>query len=707
MKRKTSAVPTLVYSYGVPSLSPEHAKIVGDQIFLASRYRNRLVEIERARRAAFRSIVGGLSPKLGTLQTEHEAMHAKYLEQRRALCNVSKSDRDSSPLAAKVRELAEKRDAIYRDLHAERRAVLTAHVTPAREEMARLKKEQTEELKKKQGKVGPHTLRKITAAVRKEMRADSRWSDAWKAIDTANGAAEDQWKLARSKAGLFHATYAAVDDAAMRSFADSQFDPRFTTFDHTGKVGAQIRGASMVADVLAENRPNAQLAINVTHALTRGRQLATMHLLLGLDRETGERVYIDVPFLMHRTLPDQATIKWVYLKVDRVGLRTTYELQFTIEVARERVVPKTGLVAINLGWRRMPDGGIRIATVHDGKVESDVRLPAGLWDDIQRAERILGHADDHFNAARTVARDWLRSLPASDRKAVEGAMGHVKLAAIAQWRAHSKLAKLTRVALSQFFGAETPVSDLWHRWRQERIPKPERTPWSRWHGARLDLFASVEELSAWFLSKGCSRAQIVPLYLEWWRRKDAHLIDMARGTQRRVRFTRRDVYRVTARRLADHYQSVAVEAWDMSRTAKLPLPERDSRVPQEERASGLRQFVGVSILAQAIKLAFGGARVMAVPPQDISRIHAGCGGALSNSLRSSEVHCGECGRMVDQDVNAARAMWLRAKAGEPSGGEHSGDKEKRGTPREGIKIRSRGKIDISKRPGNSTQTDHV
>ena len=153
------------------------------------------------------------------------------------------------------------------------------------------------------------------------------------------------------------------------------------------------------------------------------------------------------------------------------------------------------------------------------------------------------------------------------------------------------------------------------------------------------------------------------LYLEWWRRKDAHLTNMARGTDQRLLRYRREIYRVAARRWADVYKTVVIEKWDKRKTAETPEPENDTRTPQEEIANSVRQLCGVSVLVGAVKQAFGTFDMVQVSPVKISTTHYGCGGEGVATLVHRMVRCAKCKRAYDQDVNAARTLWERERSG--------------------------------------------
>lgn len=269
-------------------------------------------------------------------------------------------------------------------------------------------------------------------------------------------------------------------------------------------------------------------------------------------------------------------------------------------------------------------------------------------------EGILGFADQHFDDARAQLRTWLQ-----DHELAED-LGEL-VENLSSWRSHSRLAKVA-FKMRDHYLVDVDIGSLWGRWKNERLTDPVTR---RRRISPEDLFGSFDELRAWF-ERQCvtDEAQVMSLYLEWWRRKDLHLTNYARDIQLKLGRMRKDYYRTIAAYLAARYERLYLGHWDMSETAKKPAPEKDTRNKRDEKASGVRQIVGISILKEALKHAFG-ERLVEVESAFISQTHYSCGGQLIG-LANVDVQCTDCGNGVDQDVNAARHLWER---GERSGGD--------------------------------------
>ena len=635
-----------VYSYGVHCLTPADQSIVNDQLHHGHRYRNRLTEIERTRRDAYRTLRMSLSPVLASLETQHAECEAAYQVARQALSAVPKAQRDASPQVLVVRGLKQQANHVWTQVQTERRRVETEHFRPYDLQFKTLKDnaKAAHKLIDAHGHCGPHIARRINAEQRAIMMADPNVPDAWKAKDTAQSASEAQATAARSDSQCFPGVYLAVEAASQKSFEESPFMPRFARWDGHGKVGSQITKGLTTEEALACQSSALRIELVALDGHAAHKQRAIVHLRLA---GRGEGTSLHLPIILHRPLPPQGDISWVYLVARRVGLRTSYEVQFTVEEPDSRTCPtQTGAIALNLGWRVLRNGDVRVATTYDGVHTTHLTLPASMRRQQSHTESLLGFADEHFNTARETLRQRLLTLDLTPEETET-----LGLASIAQWRSHGRLARVARFLTERHADL---FHTLWTMWRTERL------------SAHLDLFDTFDVISAWASSAapGVGASFVLTVYLGFWARKDAHLIQVARDTQKKVVLHRREIYRRYAHGLANTYRNVIFGQWDKRETAELPLPEHDTRGPQEERASGIRQFVGVSVLQQALTHAFGAAFTEVVPSTRVTLDHNHCGGTSSDPLPAIPVTCDTCGQTYDQDVNAARNLFERSSGGQ-------------------------------------------
>ena len=355
---------TVVYRYG---LAAPHAgdDIVQDQIGRAHLFRNRLVEIERQRRAAVRMAEAAHSPDVLAGQIAMRAAETAIVDLlRQAACERQRTGarRAGGELATKIAEArASKRD--HRD--AWMRARRAAAESPA----------------------------------------------LIVALDEIREAASSAQKSAAADSGVYWGTKALVVDAAAKSFTETAMwgdggepqDPRFVARrDAQEAVGVQIMGGLTVASALAGTdtqlrivAPDARAwspdALPGRHDRRRLARLGELHLRVDSDGRkpvwAAWRMHMDCP------LPEGAVIKNAAVHRRRSGPVGHWSVVLTLDVpgdtyARHAVRhPVQGrAVAIDLGWRSLENDGIRVGTWRDergrgGAIEVDaatlrlLRLP--------------------------------------------------------------------------------------------------------------------------------------------------------------------------------------------------------------------------------------------------------------------------------------------------------------------------------------------
>lgn len=406
------------------------------------------------------------------------------------------------------------------------------------------------------------------------------------------------------------------------------------------------------------------------------RQLAVATIRLD---NTGRDV--EIPFVLHRPFPSDAVVSHVYVKMERVGLQTRYKVQFTIRSeaklypeSRDRVsgLPvassKKPLVALNLGFRLHTEGGtrtwdgsmtapgdLRVATAWDGEKSFEVCVGRNLYNAQDYQESIISNAGSQFEEARRVVMHELQELELTTDEALklEGAdLPHwVKMDSIAKWQSHGKLAVLAKTLLTAWSSRDRVLA-LWPAWKRER---PKSSEYGSYYG-------SFEDISAWLATKGVtSRREVLALYLDWWRHKNEHLVQLARNHERKRTAHRKDLYRQVAAWLSASYENVVIEDWNKAETAqrKDNLTEITKAVNATSRQ---RQAVGVSVLTEALRHKFGDG-LKTAPASGITMTHT-CGGTAQSPAGPRIVlRCQACHTDYDQDLNAARQLWTRETFG--------------------------------------------
>ena len=371
MRRKTSDIPTRVFSYGC--LAPtKGAERVETQIRAAHHYRNVLTEIERGRRVRVQEAMKSVGD-VGALAARASEISAELA----TACLALKSKRSGSGRRADTSA----ESARVRDLRAQLRMAWTA----LREEKDRIKSDAA--------------LRHTLQSIENEANAEAR--------------------EARAQCRVYWGTYLLVEKSLeqARRFASP---PRFAPFDGSGRVAVQIQGGMSVEQLFGEMdtrlqiRPIADDAFKQSRNRRRVATRTVVRIRVGTDDDRAP-LWAELPLIMHRPLPADARIKWAWIQRRRVGPSFRYKLQLVVEseTFRSPLIPRgTGIVAVDVGWRNKPDGTVRVGYWADEAGRRDeVLTPRRTIADLQRVDELRATRDDQFNSIRTKLTEWVRDQP--------------------------------------------------------------------------------------------------------------------------------------------------------------------------------------------------------------------------------------------------------------------------------------------------------
>lgn len=574
---------TLVYRYGLRAPT-DNAELVGEQMRAAHRYRNTLVEIERGRRAAQRDLL-----------LRHGDVAAMEEAARAAVEVVVSATR-----MIKAHKAAGRTSKVPDDLRAALQEARAARAT-------------------------------ATAALfeaRRSTREDPDVAIERAAIDER---AADLRRSTRAHCGAFWGTYLIIEDEdqAMRKMplfkGREPNDPRFKFWRHEGAVSAQIQGGMFEDELLDDTRlricPNP--AADVKKTGRRAGHQRMLHLRVGSDERRGP-IWASWPMTMHRPLPPGCQIKRATVHRRRIGPRDEWYVTLTLELLADTAprACRAGAVALDVGWRVLPDGRIRVARWlgqdgASGEVTlDDAQQEKPLADSLRKPEQLRAIRDRNFNEARGVFAAWLASQSSqSSQSSPPPAWLLEATTTMLQWRSPARLAA---VAV---------------RWRA-----------ARWNGDEAGFAV-----------------------LEAWRVQDKHLW-LWETSQRTSSLRRRRIhYQRIAAKLAARYDCIVLEKFDKRAIAKRP-DVLDTNASPNETARSNRQLVATSELESAFKNAFRGA-VVEVSAVDTTRTCNVCGvvEAFDAAANISNT-CGTCHATWDQDDNAAANILQRHLNPTPSSG---------------------------------------
>ncbi len=609
MKRKVSDVPCRIWTFGVQP-TPDK-ELFDDQLIKAHRYYNMLIEIERWRRTEFRkarSRVADMAP----LEARHEALKAEIqtlrtsIKARRAASRTREAAPDLQP---RLKEAQAERKAVYAELKAARLALRDDPVL----------KEATEKL-------------------------------------AAEGTA--RVKAARAACGVYWGTYLLTEKAA-ESAAKSPTDPEFRRWRGEGRVGVQLHHEKF-QDVLEGKSTMLRITLNAPRGTSRRaekRRFGTVQLRVG-SATPRDPIWVSFPVILHRLPPPGATLTWAWVRAQRIGTQIRYELQITVESAEFADGPRGhGVAAIDVGWRVLPNGDLRVAYLRDDQgTERELCLPAKLLSRLRFCQELRSYQSLHFDVALAHWRSWVEAFDDELPEWLREVRPHLAL-----WKSPARLAHAVARWIDEA-GAREEVDRLWDLWRAARLEQ------------KLDLFATLDEVAEFFKDKTDLYPTMV--YMELWRRKNHHLRDWEAHQRAKCLGWRKDIYRNFAADVAKTYQTVVFEDIDLRKLNRNAQPEEETR----DHLHWSRNTAAPGELRGFCVSAMGKSRVVEEETVDSTRECHACHhvNTWPEKERAQRVlTCQGCGMRWDQDSNAARVLlWRyfeRFGAPESGGGARAGE----------------------------------
>lgn len=422
-----------VYEYGI--FKPSNEPMLVEQLKLANRYYNKLIEIERDRRAAVRAAQARLIPEVGEIQQVIDKLEADLEEVRGRIQQTRQRTRSGKHRRGDSAE--------------------------AREIKARL----------------AEARKQRTAA---KLNAQAKQEELLAAYEEASEQAHKQCLEARAANGLYYGTYLCVEEAVYAA-CKSKKDPEFKRWNGGGTIGVQVQGG-ITPDELFGNDTRVQIDPAPWKPMsehgTRNHLRSTVRLRVGSE---GRRpIWHEWRVVLHRPLPEGAKIMWVKAIARRGENRQLrWSLQFSVNGDDPVFTDERRVVALDLGWRLRPDGTVRVAYWHDGETGGELTVPTSVEEHLSKASSIRGFRDRDLNIMRPL-------LDLSTASAEVRAAGET----VALWKSLRRFHALHEVwKHHRAPGDEAAyrVLDEWHK-RDRHLERYERGLRDRAIRSRRDLF---------------------------------------------------------------------------------------------------------------------------------------------------------------------------------------------------------------------------
>lgn len=613
----------LNWCYGAKSATV-NADVVDDQLWLAHKYRNRLIELERERRTAAEQAARNLSPEFDAAATEYDAaevaVDAAYAAVKQSRVEARKRVEPTPEQQQAIDDGRVWRARAAKELQAHKVAAYRA-VTESQKPYRDIAASQIEDI---EGESATAKKRRVNALYL-QMIQDAGLSAGEAEFEAAT-------KRARAECGLYWGTYLIIEDAAKDYRKGAP--PKFRRWDGNGSIAVQLQGGLRYEAAISGKDTRLQLHLpELTERMaTQGKDRGVQSrgeawLRVGSD-ENRQPIWAVIPFVYHREIPHDAVIKWAFFDRRRVGLNYQWKLRLTLETSREQSSSDRGVVAVHMGFRKVP-GGLRIATALDdsGRLE-ELILPESEIGAFGKPYELDSIREQTSNAVMEEFTQWIKSLSESSEwfeSQTENVM---------HWRGPERLNRLVELWRDHRFAADSMPSDCMPNARAWAVAKvAEYEAQSHYRPLRKDDVSTVFGL------------------MEFWRKFDKHLVEWSANQSRKCRARREQMFRDFAARLCRTYQHIILAKVDWRKLKE--TPEVDEEDVIETRGRRVSSVAAPGRLSEILREKFKG-RTTIVPAKNITQTCHQCGQFHDFDRVEIETTCGSCGERWDQDHNAVR-----------------------------------------------------
>lgn len=399
--------PSCVYRYGAYAPTT-NIEIVHEQMRIGSRYRNKLCEIELARRAERDAFLREASGEVNAAE--------------KALADICAEIDKIKTEIAEYRKRARKRK-------------LPPELSARRKELFAARK----------------AARQRRNAAKKAAYKSSEFKEGLHKIDVA---AIEKIKQARAESGLYWGTYSHVEQSMKGTQKGPP--PKFKSYRNgEGTIAVQVQHGLTVRE--AESCKDTRIRIEGT-----GRK-RILHIRVGSNGR--KPIWATVPFVYHRPLPEDALIKWVRVTSRRVACHFHWYVLFTVSRPsgwKKADLAPDGVVAMDIGWRLFRDR-FRVAywVGSDGQ-EGEICLPLEYLDRRDKKNDLRKIRDEKFNAIRDKLADWIEAKTDALPQWLKE-----DTTSLRQWKSQARLAGLVlRWSRQRFTGDEEIFPEL-EDWRSD------------------------------------------------------------------------------------------------------------------------------------------------------------------------------------------------------------------------------------------------
>jgi hypothetical protein len=366
-----------------------------------------------------------------------------------------------------------------------------------------------------------------------------------------------------------------------------------------------------------------------------------------------------------------------------------YTVQFTVKHTYQNPLESQGegKVGVDLGWRLMPDGSLRVAYwADDAGRQGELSIGAEHLSRWSHSHGIQSILDNRLNEAVHELKQWyvqqLGEDPTDEARATLPDWFHEHMDQIGKSRAPGLLHRLLdHWVRNRFPNDQIMFERMWGPGADKvTAARSALVQWFRDNNATgLSVPDQVRELMIEAIQESAGHSSLQRLVDVWtrqrfagdeeifrqvqivdrsryWRDQHYHLVSYYRHNSIRAINIRKEMYIQFARELGKKYQQIFVEAMDIRKLQQnRPVTREEDDKIMAQYGAGRHVLAAVGELRKLL-LQVCGSKVVLKPAQNTTSNCFKCGSTQEWDRRQLTHSCTSCSTVWDQDYNAARNL---------------------------------------------------
>lgn len=406
--------PSRRYSYGarepVVGLSE-----INNQLYLAHKYGNALVELELYRRKKYRELRTQYSPELQQIEQSISEARQQLSDIRTNISVTNSTNRKRVILDSATKEVVSQIKLRMKDL------------------ISRSK------------------------ILRKQLNSDTALKTQAQLVE--HEVLVKQKELYATFNNLGWGTKSVVLQGRIKHTGN---DPRFASYNGGGQLSFQIQKPKTLSFEQLLSGKDSRVKLCITKELSKNKYgILSIRLTQSRTDKTDNPVWVQIPVNLHRDIPKDGSIKWIHIIKRKIATRYKWEIHFV--VAKESWDDKgnaiDGIAAIDAGWR-LVDKGLRVLCWHGHDNQSgELIIPNQKLKQWQQVVDLQSIRDNKYNTILEHFQNWLSTHKDNIPEVLAEQLKY-----ISKWKSQKRLYIFHILWKNNRFDGDSSIFDIIEQW---------------------------------------------------------------------------------------------------------------------------------------------------------------------------------------------------------------------------------------------------